>query len=74
MTHVTQLSKWGNSLGFIIPKHMALQAGFDENTCIKVTLIENEIRLRRCDSPQKYTLAELVEGITPENQHEAINI
>lgn len=69
----TQLSRWGNSLGIRIPKHIALQAGFDENTCIEMTLEENEIRLRRCEPQKKYTLAELVQGITPENLHDSVD-
>ena len=71
---VTKIKKWGNSLAIRIPqvavKEMKIKEGvpvdfnFDEN---KITIIPKKKKKR------KYTLAELVSKITPENRYEEID-
>ena len=63
----TQLAKWGNSLAVRLPKSAIEQAGFKEGDQLKLQVNENgEMLLRR--APRKYSLDELVRGITEENR------
>jgi antitoxin MazE len=66
-----QVQKWGNSLVLRIPKSFAaetaLSSGADVDLSIEAgRLVITPVRKRR------YTLEELVAGITPENRHEEI--
>lgn len=64
----TQLTKWGNSLGVRIPKHVAeaakLKAG-DELEVVPAGSGRIEVRTAN----RKPTLREMVRRITPENLH-----
>lgn len=62
------VAKWGNSLAIRIPKSVAEQAHVTEGTGIDFSVEGNSIII----TPQKrrkYTLDELLEGMTPENFH-----
>ncbi|WP_414527997.1 AbrB/MazE/SpoVT family DNA-binding domain-containing protein [Nodularia chucula] len=66
MTRV--VAKWGNSLAIRIPRSVAEQAQVTEGTSINFTVEGSSIVI----TPQKrkkYTLDELLEGMTPENFH-----
>ncbi len=62
------VAKWGNSLAIRIPKSIAEQAHVTEGIGIDFFVEGNSIII----TPQKrrkYTLDELLEGMTPENFH-----
>jgi antitoxin MazE len=62
------VAKWGNSLAIRIPKSVAEQAHVTEGTGIDFSVEGNSIII----TPQKrrkYTLDELLEGMTPDNFH-----
>ncbi|UKO98046.1 AbrB/MazE/SpoVT family DNA-binding domain-containing protein [Nostoc sp. UHCC 0870] len=62
------IAKWGNSLAIRIPKSVAEQAHVTEGIGIDFSVEGNRIII----TPQKrrkYTLDELLEGMTPENFH-----
>lgn len=62
------VAKWGNSLAIRIPKSVAEQAHVTEGISIDFSVEGNSIII----TPQKrrkYTLDELLEGMTPENFH-----
>jgi antitoxin MazE len=62
------VAKWGNSLAIRIPKSVAEQAHVTEGIGIDFSVEGNRIII----TPQKrrkYTLDELLEGMTPENFH-----
>jgi antitoxin MazE len=62
------VAKWGNSLAIRIPKSVAEQAHVTEGIGIDFSVEGNSIII----TPQKrrkYTLDELLEGMTPENFH-----
>ncbi|WGV24526.1 AbrB/MazE/SpoVT family DNA-binding domain-containing protein [Halotia branconii] len=62
------VAKWGNSLAIRIPKLIAEQAQITEGISIDFSVEGNSIII----TPQKirrYTLDELLEGMTPENFH-----
>jgi antitoxin MazE len=64
-THVQQ---WGNSLAVRIPKTFALEAGLKASSEVELTIRDGQIVLTPT-SRRKYTLAELVDGITDDNRH-----
>jgi len=67
MATVQTVQKWGNSLGIRIPKAMAEEAGLTERTQVRCELVGDEIVIRK--QRPRYTLAELVEGMSPDNAH-----
>jgi antitoxin MazE len=58
------INRWGNSLGVRIPLPVANELGFKIGTVVEVTIEDG----RAVISPvkKKYTLAELLEGVTPD--------
>ncbi|MCC5663280.1 AbrB/MazE/SpoVT family DNA-binding domain-containing protein [Nostoc sp. CHAB 5784] len=68
----TVVTKWGNSLAIRLPKALAEQVNVKEGTDITFSVSGNSIVI----TPQqrkKYTLDELLEGMTPDNFHPEID-
>lgn len=66
------VTKWGNSLAIRIPKALADQLQVKEGTDIAFRIEGNSLVI----TPQKrkkYTLDELLEGMTPDNFHSEID-
>ncbi len=68
MAVMTQLAKWGNSLGLRLPKTIALEAGVEEGDPVDVSVKDGAIVIR--PSRPTYTLEQLVAKITPRNRHD----
>lgn len=66
------VGKWGHSLGVRIPASIARQVNLKEGTSITVTIVENSIVIR--PKKTKYTLDELLEGMTIDNVHSEIDM
>jgi antitoxin MazE len=64
----TKIQKWGNSLAVRLPKSMADEVAFHDESPVDLTVVGNAIVLK----PAKpfYRLDDLLAGITPENLHE----
>jgi antitoxin MazE len=58
------INRWGNSLGVRIPLPVANELGFKIGTIVDVTVEDGKAVI----SPikKKYTLSELLEGVTPD--------
>lgn len=71
------IQKWGNSLAVRIPKAFAAQAKIRVGTALEISVEGGRIILTPQASPEaprpKYTLEEMLEGITDDNIHEAVN-
>jgi antitoxin MazE len=63
----TQIAKWGNSLGVRLPQSLAREARLDEGDTVELSVAHGAIVVRP-GRPQ-YSLAELVDRITPRNRH-----
>jgi antitoxin MazE len=66
--------KWGNSLALRVPKAFADELGASDGKAAEMTVSNGKLvveiaRRRR----RRYTLDELVAGITPDNRHEEID-
>jgi antitoxin MazE len=68
MATITQLSKWGNSLGLRLPKSIAREVQLDEGDTVQVSVDNGAIVIR--PSRPRYSLDELVRRITPKNRHD----
>ena len=68
MTVQVQLSRWGNSLGVRIPRDVAARAGLSEGSRVDIdTTKDGRIVISR--SHRRFTLDELLKGMTPDRQH-----
>jgi antitoxin MazE len=67
MTQV-QISKWGNSLGVRVPKDVAARAGLTEGARVDIEATEDG-RVVISRSKRRFTLEELLAGMTPEREH-----
>ena len=63
----TQIGKWGNSLAVRIPLAFVREAQLQEGAIVDVRVSEG--RLIVTPIRRKYSLDQLVAGITPENRH-----
>ena len=68
MPNDVQVAKWGNSLAVRIPRAILREAGLTEGDRVSLDVAgDGKIVLR--SSKPKYSLDELVNGITPANRH-----
>jgi antitoxin MazE len=67
MGTVTQIARWGNSLGLRLPKSVALEAQVDAGDTVDVSVKNGVIVIR--PSRPSYSLKNLVAKITPRNRH-----
>ena len=64
----TRIQKWGNSLAVRIPKAVADEIGWRENTPVALSLTEGKLVVQPL--PQDATtLEELLRGVTDDNLH-----
>jgi antitoxin MazE len=63
-----QISKWGNSLGLRVPRDVAAQTGLTEGAQVDVEARDDGSIIVRKAKP-RYTLEELVAGMTPDKEH-----
>ena len=65
------ITRWGNSLGVRIPKDLARQLGMTEGMVVDVTAEGDQLVLRT--AKPSYHLDELLEGMTPDAMHQALD-
>jgi antitoxin MazE len=66
---ITQkVSVWGNSLGIRLPQAITLQLGLKEGTLLALTVQDDQIILS--PAKPKYSLDELLQDATPDQQHD----
>lgn len=71
--YTTNIKKWGNSLAVRIPQVVAKELNFTPGTEVELELEDGDLRVKLKSHRPKYTLAELVAGITEDNVHEEID-
>jgi antitoxin MazE len=67
----TTVARWGNSLGVRVPKEVAAEVGLTEGAA--VTIAAEAGRIVISPAVPRYTLEELLVGMTPEAMHEAFD-
>ncbi len=63
-----RVTKWGNSLGLRVPREVAARAGLTEGARVDIEGFEDG-RIVVTRSRRRFTIEELVAGMTPENEH-----
>ena len=66
---LTKIQKWGNSLGLRIPKSFAAEAEVEEGSTVDLAIENGELVIRPLRRP-RYSLEDLLKGITPQNMHD----
>lgn len=64
-----QISRWGNSLGIRIPKEVANRVGLSDGTQVEIEARQGEVVISPLKPRLRYTLEELVAGVTPDEAH-----
>ena len=68
--------KWGNSLALRVPKVVAREIGASDGKTAEMSVRDGKLVIEVTKPKRRkrrYTLDELVAGITPENRHEEID-
>lgn len=65
---IQQLSKWGDSLGVRVPRELAARVGLAEGMCVDVET-DKEGRIVITRLRPRFTMEELLAGMTPEREH-----
>jgi len=63
-----QIAKWGNSLGVRVPRDVAARAGLTEGARVDIEAADDG-RIIITRSRRRFTLEELLAGMTPEREH-----
>ena len=63
---ITTISKWENSLAIRLPQNLAKEIHVSEGSEINISVIDG-ILIVKPRKRKRYSLDELVQGITPEN-------
>ena len=66
-THAYPRSQWGNSLGLRIPKAFAEETAIRQDSVVDLSISEGSLVVRPID--RRYNLDDLLEEVTPANQH-----
>lgn len=69
---VATIAKWGNSLAIRIPQNLAKEIHLAEGVEIDLAVVDGTLVIKP-RSRKRYSLDELIEGITPENIHTEID-
>ncbi|MGM1050549.1 MAG: AbrB/MazE/SpoVT family DNA-binding domain-containing protein [Bacillota bacterium] len=65
---MSQVQKWGNSLGIRIPKALAMKVGLEEGSEIDLDVEDGHLVIK----PRTNTLEDLLSKITPDNLHSEV--
>ena len=74
--HEGGISEWGNSLALRVPKVVAQEIGASDGKTAEMSVRDGKLVIEVTKPKRRkrrYTLDELVAGITPENRHEEID-
>jgi antitoxin MazE len=68
----TRIQRWGNSLALRIPKSLAAESHLEQGLLVEVSLLDGKLLVTPL-RPPAISLEELLQGITPENLHRAVD-
>ena len=68
----TTVQKWGNSLAVRIPLSVAREIRLHQGSVVEIALIAGKIVVKP-RRRQRYTLAQLLRGVTMRNHHAAVD-
>lgn len=65
------LKRWGNSLGFRIPKGIVESVGLKADDAVEIEASRDGFIVKR--ARKRYVLKELLSRVTPENRHDTVD-
>lgn len=69
----TRVGKWGHSLAVRIPTSVAREMALDEGKQVQFSVEAGRLVIEPITKRRRYSLEELVAGITDENRHEEVD-
>jgi antitoxin MazE len=73
VAQVQVIAKWGDSLGIQIPSAIAKEIDLKEGMQVVVSIVDDKLVIQP-ERRKKYTLEELLEGMTPEHCHSEVDM
>ena len=67
----TKVSRWGNSLALRLPRKLAASHNLEEGSSVEIIEESGGLKVRAVKE-MKYSLSELLAGVTDENRHEEV--
>jgi Growth regulator len=69
MQSQTKVSQWGNSLAIRLPQALVTELAIARGVDVELHIENDGFRVTIPSMPKKFTLDELLAGVTPENLH-----
>ncbi len=69
MQNQTKVSQWGNSLAIRLPQALINELGIERGAEVDIHIENDGFKVTIPCLPKKFTLEELLVGVTPENLH-----
>jgi antitoxin MazE len=69
MQNQTKVSQWGNSLAIRLPQALVAELAITRGTELELHIEHDGFKVTIPAMPKKFTLDELLAGVTPENVH-----
>jgi antitoxin MazE len=69
---VATVAKWGNSLAVRIPQNLAKEIHLSEGSEVTIGVVDGNLVVKPINR-RRYSLDELVQGISPENIHTEVD-
>lgn len=73
MQNQTKVSQWGNSLAIRLPQALVAELAITRGVEVELKIENNGFKVSIPSMPPKFTLEELLAGVTPENRHGEID-
>ena len=73
MQNQTKVSQWGNSLAIRLPQALVAELAIERGVDLELRIENVGFRVTIPSIPKKFTLEELLAGVTPENIHHEID-
>jgi antitoxin MazE len=64
----TTVQKWGNSLAVRLPSSLAKDVHMQQGSVVEIAIVEGKMVLKS-KGQRKYSLPQLLKGVTPSNRH-----
>lgn len=69
MQNQTKVSQWGNSLAIRLPQALVTELAIEHGAEVELHIENDGFRVTIPSMPKKFTLDELLAGVTSENVH-----
>jgi antitoxin MazE len=73
MRNQTKISQWGNSLAIRLPQALVSELAIARGAEVELHIENDGFRVTLPSVPRKFTLEELLAGVTPENIHHEVD-